>query len=147
MSEILRKFNIAPVSASRPRVTRKGTFYSKPYNDFKNYFPFLLGTKKRLSGALSVTLLLTIPMPKPWAKKKKAEMYSKYHTQTPDADNYAKAILDCFNGHFYDDDSQVAVLTVVKKWGVSGMIVAKIKELEEKEDERQMKIYDLDGVK
>ena len=37
-------------------------------------------------------------------------------TKKPDADNIAKAICDALNGVAYGDDSQIAKLTVVKKY-------------------------------
>jgi len=123
---ITKRIEIIPVSASRPRVTRRGVFYAKPYNDFKKAFPLLLGAKKLLSGALGVYLDFTIPMPKSWSKKKKAEMIFSYHTQKADIDNYAKAVLDGMNGHFYEDDSQIAILHVVKRWGNIGSIDIRI---------------------
>ena len=36
------------------------------------------------------------------------------HIKRPDADNVAKAILDALNGHAYNDDSAIALLTVRK---------------------------------
>ena len=36
------------------------------------------------------------------------------HTKRPDADNVAKAIMDALNGHAYNDDSAIALLTVRK---------------------------------
>ena len=146
---IVKKIHIIPVSASRPRVTKRGTFYAKPYNDFKESFTLLLGAKKLLSGALSASIQLSIPMPKSWTKKKKAEMLGEYHIQKPDSDNYAKAILDGMNGIFYDDDSQIAQLHIVKRWGVDGYINIKLCELTEAkhEHENQSTIYDIKGVK
>ncbi|EKC62922.1 endodeoxyribonuclease RusA family protein [human gut metagenome] len=36
------------------------------------------------------------------------------HIKRPDVDNVAKAILDALNGHAYNDDSAIALLTVQK---------------------------------
>ncbi len=74
-------------------------------------------------------MLLSIPMPKSWSKKKKAEHLGKYHAQKPDSDNYAKAVLDQLNGIYYNDDAQVSVLTVVKLWAVRGQINIKVEQL------------------
>ena len=40
----------------------------------------------------------------------------KNPTRKPDTDNIAKICLDALNGVAYDDDSQVTVLLVLKKW-------------------------------
>jgi len=126
---ITRKININPTAASRPRVGRRGVFYPKAHTDFKRDFLRLLGAKKLLSGALKIQIEFTIKIPKSWTKKKKAEMLGKYHTQTPDADNLSKLPMDCMNGYFYKDDSQIAVLIAVKKWGEVGSIEFQIEEI------------------
>ena len=144
--KIIRTFNINPIPASRPRVTRYATFYSKAYTEFRKDFKELVEAKRVLmvEGALSMTMLLTVKMPKSWTKKKKAEHKGTYHTQTPDSDNYAKAIMDSLNGYYYADDAQVSVMTVVKKWGDNGSIQVKIEELDQVDrvHENQSTIYD-----
>jgi len=127
---ITRKILINPQTASRPRVTRKGTFYPKAYTEFKRDFPRLLGARKLLSGALMMRISFTIPIPKSWTKKKKTEMMGKYHTQTPDIDNLEKAVMDAMNGYFYKDDSQIAVMMSYKRWGEVGSIEFQIEEIE-----------------
>lgn len=118
-----------PVAASRPRVTRYGTFYAKAYESFKKTFPALLPTAKPLTGALSIEIEFIIPMAKSWTKKKRELNCGKYHTQTPDGDNLAKAVLDCMNGKYFQDDSQIADMRIVKRWGNEGSIYFKIKEI------------------
>ena len=48
------------------------------------------------------------------SKEKAATLDGTPHTKRPDADNVAKAILDALNGHAYNDDSAIALLTVRK---------------------------------
>ncbi len=129
MSNIIKVFNITPVSASRPRVTRRGVFYGKNYTNFRQKFPTLLGHPKQLTGAISASIFLTIPMAKSWSKKKKEAMLHEFHTQKPDSDNFAKSILDAMSGRYFKDDSQVARLMVVKRWGNVGEIAVKLEEL------------------
>lgn len=47
-------------------------------------------------------------------KEKAAALDGTPHIKRPDADNVAKAILDALNGHAYNDDSAIALLTVRK---------------------------------
>ena len=145
MKSISRRIKINPVAASRPRVTKRGTYYAKEYESFKKSFPLLLGKPNKLNGALSVIIALTIPVPKSITKKEKLSRLGNYHTMKPDADNYAKAILDAMNGIYYEDDAQVAMLSISKKWGVEGEIQIVVREIEEKEKvhENQMTIDDV----
>ena len=148
--KIVKSFKLDPVAASRPRVSRHGTYYGKAYTEFREDFKELTEAviANPLDGALSMTLMLTIRLPKSWTKKKKIDHIGQYHTQTPDTDNFAKAIMDGLNGIYYHDDSQIAVLTVVKRWGNSGSIYVKIEELNTKEKihEDQSTIYDIEGI-
>jgi Holliday junction resolvase RusA-like endonuclease len=54
-------------------------------------------------------------MPQSWSYKKQAAMREAWHTQKPDVDNVAKAILDALKNR-WRDDTQVARLTVDKRW-------------------------------
>lgn len=60
----------------------------------------------------TVTAFFTVP--RSMSKKKAAAMDGTPHTKRPDADNVAKTILDALNGHAYNDDSAIALLTVRK---------------------------------
>ena len=60
----------------------------------------------------TVTAFFTVP--KSTSKKKATAMDGMPHIKRPDADNVAKAILDALNGHAYNDDSAIAMLTVRK---------------------------------
>lgn len=59
-----------------------------------------------------------LPMPKAWSKRKRAEMESQAHQQTPDVDNLTKALLDAI----YTDDKAVWDIRTTKVWGVEGSI-------------------------
>jgi len=75
--------------------------------------------------AVAVTLVLVFPRPRSHYRTgaRSSELRSNapvLHSQKPDADNVAKAALDALTGiGLWRDDSQVAVLTVVKTWGES----------------------------
>lgn len=63
---------------------------------------------------LTATVTAFFTVPKSTSKKKAAAMDGTPHIKRPDADNVAKAILDALNGHAYNDDSAIAMLTVRK---------------------------------
>ena len=67
------------------------------------------------AGPLNVVIVLAFPMPRSWSHKKQASMRDAWHTQKPDVDNVAKSILDALKDR-WKDDTQVARLTVDKRW-------------------------------
>ena len=59
-----------------------------------------------------------IPIPKSWSRQKQQEMVWKPHQQTPDIDNYLKALMDAI----FDDDSHVWDIRPTKIWAKEGAI-------------------------
>ena len=60
-------------------------------------------------------------MAKSWTAKRKAEHIGQLHTQTPDLDNYIKAVADACQGVIYANDSQIVSVKATKVWsGDSG---------------------------
>ena len=129
------KVPINPVPASRPRVTRWSTFYSKKYTSFRteldkwkdnnnmdSYIP--------LKSILRCVIELNIEMPKSYSIKKKKSLDGNYCANNSDLDNYAKAILDGFNEVLYNDDKQIVELIITKKWSYEGNFVLKVEEVE-----------------
>lgn len=105
------QFNINPVAASRPRVSRWGAFYTGPYKVFRevaaeSVWNTIGNEFKPLSNTLAVSIELYIKQPKKTDKE-----YPR-----PDIDNYAKAILDTMNGKIWEDDTQIISLYVTKQW-------------------------------
>lgn len=99
---------LPPVPASRPRVTRYGTYYSETYKKWKTEalksFPPIV---EALQGPLEVSLLVVCKRPK------------KLTMDIPpgDVDNFAKAALDAINdGKLWGDDKQVVQLIVSKRY-------------------------------
>ena len=72
-------FNIAPVVASRPRVTRWGTYFAKKYSNFREEFAELLTDYKAIptKELLSVRLDFYVQLPNSWSAKKKREKEGK----------------------------------------------------------------------
>jgi len=59
-----------------------------------------------------------VPMPKSWSKKKTVEMFNTKHLQTPDLDNFEKALYDAV----YKNDSHIWRNNNKKLWHTSGSI-------------------------
>lgn len=124
------KIPINPIPASRPRVTRYGTFYKEPYNSFKAVFRRLvindsLKTKSSsydMSMALKMTIVFYVKTPISMSRKKQMLLEGQYHTKRPDLDNLIKSIKDAMNGVWYKDDSQVVSLVAEKRWSMQPRI-------------------------
>ena len=118
------KFNIIPVPASRPRVTRWSTYYGKKYTNFKEEMLSLTSdiVFTPLEGNIFAQLQFNVPIPKSWTKKKKAAKNGAYCDNHADIDNYCKAILDSLNGVYYEDDKQIVMLQATMLWATEASI-------------------------
>lgn len=121
-----------PFGKQRPRATRQGRVYTpKETVSFERtvaqialpHFP------APLEGPVKVSIYATFEPAKSWSAKKTAEHLNRPHTQRPDLDNCAKAILDGLNRIAWADDGQVAEITVRKVWGPSARTVVQVEEL------------------
>lgn len=105
------RFNINPIAASRPRVTRMGhTYYAGPYKKFReDMIPLKeeqLGGLEPSAALLSVEIECYVTRPKS----------TKLLSPRADVDNYAKSILDQFNDWLWEDDKQIVHLIISKAW-------------------------------
>ena len=137
---IKETFNITPVPASRPRVTRYGTYFPKKYTLFRKQFDELLSDltykhnvcyTERNDGLVSVRLDFYVQIPKSWSKKKTKEMEGKYCSNNADLDNYCKAALDGLEGRYYENDKQVAMIRARKFYSTNARIEFSITHIEE----------------
>lgn len=104
---------LEPVAASRPRVSRWGTFYAEPYKSFLVAAPEALHALElpMLDGSLAVQLEVVCTKPKT----------SVLPHPRQDVDNFAKSILDALTkAGAWLDDAQVARLTVEKRFALKG---------------------------
>lgn len=77
------------------------------------------GEIHRVSGPISVTVLLWEPIPSSITREERCLMSHGVITRmsNKDVDNYAKLILDCCNGLLWDDDHNIVQLVVMKTYG------------------------------
>ncbi len=117
-------FNIAPVPASRPRVTRFSTYFPKKYTQFRKDFAMILDDLdvELSEGLLYAKLDFFMQIPKSWSNKKKANKEGKYADNNVDVDNLVKACLDSCEGVFYENDNQVAMIRARKFYSIDGRI-------------------------
>jgi Holliday junction resolvase RusA-like endonuclease len=123
-----------PQGKARPRFRRCGGFV-RTYTPARTqeYEEKIRNSYRKESGYLfekgqpiSVSVSATFPIPKSLSKKKRAALIGKYHTKKCDTDNLLKSVLDALNGVAYSDDSQISVLTGVKRYGADPRIVVQI---------------------
>ena len=107
--------SLEPVSASRPRVTRFGTFYAKPYRTWIDQAKKLI-PEGDLSFDKNKPLIAVIETVSTKART------SKLFFPRGDVDNFAKGPLDVITkvGGYYDDDNQIVTLISVKRFAAFG---------------------------
>lgn len=89
---------------------------------YRNIAAILSAEKPELEGPVRVTIECVFEMPKSWSKAKKLKHDGQPHTQKPDVDNIAKAILDGLS-EVWPDDAVVWELIARKVWGQQGSTV------------------------
>lgn len=114
-------FFIDPVPASRPRVSKYGTYYLPTYRKFKAAMQELIAKSRdaytKHEGPLEVSILCSVPKPKT----------TKREFPNGDVDNYAKAVLDSLNGVLWNDDDDVVSLNASKRYTDSkGFILVEV---------------------
>ena len=97
-----------PVAASRPRVSKWGTYYGKTYKKFREHAAQALADFKSTYGAAPLGVITRIVVMKPKTTKRS---YPR-----GDIDNFEKAAWDAITNSpaFWDDDDQI-VLSVTSK--------------------------------
>lgn len=104
---IVLKLPIAPVPASRPRVTRWGTYYLKKYKAYREEAEKVIPNFEHpLQGALTVSATFFCHRPKT----------TKRFYPRGDIDNFEKAVFDALTQKgFWEDDDQITTTDGVKK--------------------------------
>ena len=110
------RLDINPVPASRPRVSRFGTYYGKRHKAARSETLALLSEMREegllpeapLSGRLRVWVVFSVKKPKT----------TKLTTPRGDIDNYLKLLLDCCTGYIWEDDQQITHICAFKDFAV-----------------------------
>lgn len=112
-----------PVAKGRPRMTRTGHAYTpqktRTYESKLAFFGSREMTgKPPLECPLQVDLMVVLPIPESWSRKKKAEALACkiLPTGRKDLDNFVKT-LDGLNGIVWKDDGQICALSARKVYG------------------------------
>jgi Holliday junction resolvase RusA-like endonuclease len=124
---------VAPVPASRPRVTRWSTFFPKKYTQFKKDMEMALTNTTFIptTKLIYAQLDFFVGMPKSWSKKKKLAKNGKFCDNNADIDNYIKAVLDSLEGVYYENDKQIVMVRARKYYSETPRIEYTQDELEE----------------
>ena len=109
-----------PFGKQRPRATRRGSIYTPAQTVC---FERTVGQiamqhfAAPIEGPVKIRVEAVFEPAASWSKKKTAESLGMPHTQKPDLDNCVKALKDGLNRIAWHDDSQVAEVIAVKRWG------------------------------
>ena len=109
----------------RTRRTKFGVLHYVPPKSpgtlFRNAIRLKGVEQKKLVGPVELRIECLFAMPVSWSKAKKAKHFGKPHTQKPDADNVAKAVMDGLTAAgVWPDDAVVWCLEIRKIWSVQG---------------------------
>lgn len=106
---------------ARPRVTKKGfTFTPGDTVAYENWVKLCYKEQdgRKIEGPIRAVITAYYKIPKSYNKRRVQAIREgiEHPLKKPDADNIGKIILDSLNGMAYEDDAQVVVLMVVKKY-------------------------------
>ena len=131
---------ITPVAKPRPKfrqVKKEGqkfattmVYYPNDYLAWEEELSKLLlpGVVRKHSGPVKLEATFAFPVPPSCSKKERdARLEQGWHTQKPDRDNLAKALMDAMNHiEVWEDDSQVCTGNVEKRWSLVGYIAVTV---------------------
>lgn len=72
---------------------------------------------KPLCGPVGLFIDITVSIPKSWPQKRKDALKGAWVVGRPDLDNCGKLAGDAFNGIVFIDDSQIARLSIYRRYG------------------------------
>ena len=109
----------------RTRRTKFGVLHYVPPKSpgtlFRNAIRLKAVEQKKLVGPVCLRIECVFAMPTSWSKAKRAKHHGKPHTQKPDGDNVAKAVMDGLTAAgVWPDDAVVWSLEIRKIWSVQG---------------------------
>nr|WP_199065070.1 RusA family crossover junction endodeoxyribonuclease [Chromobacterium sp. ASV5] len=130
----------APVGKGRPKVSTRGGKFARMYTPEKtaSYEGMIalaaqaaMAGRAPLTGPADVTVVMVLPIPASWSKKKQAAALAGqvYPTKKPDADNVVKALFDGMNGVVWVDDVQACDIVVRKRYGATPGVQVAVQEI------------------
>lgn len=133
-----------PKPKGRPRVTKWGKTYTP--KDTREYEELVREICPRdeyyeKPEALELIVEAYFPIPASWPKQRQAEAAAGnlWHTIRPDGDNIAKIICDALNGVLFEDDSQIALMHVVKQYADTPRVDVMIRSIKEAEEDAKFR--------
>lgn len=138
MSEIRFTVSGDPKGKGRPRFVRATgrAFTPKRTADYESHVAMCaqeaMGSRPPLAGAVHVTIVAVMEIPKSASKKKQAAMLMGdiRPTKIPDVENIGKAVLDGMEGIAFGNDKQVTEIYVEKRYGERPHIEVTVASLE-----------------
>ena len=122
-----------PVAKGRPRMTRRGFVYTRAATrKFEAHSrlsaQLAMDGRPPIDVPVRVELLVELPIPKNWSRRKNADAITGHirPTSRPDVDNYLKAIVDAINTIVVADDAQVVEVYAKKKYSIAPKMIATI---------------------
>lgn len=131
---------VTPVAKPRPKfrqVKKKEqkfattmVYYPNDYLEWEQELSKMLlpSVARKHSGPVKLEATFAFPVPPSCSKKEREDRLAQgWHTQKPDRDNLAKALMDALNHvGIWDDDSQVCTGNVEKRWSETGYIAVTV---------------------
>lgn len=124
-------FKISPVPASRPRVTRYGTYIAKTYAKYRKEMCKQIDSLsiQKYTNPIYVETIFYMPIPKSFSIKKRSLLDGTFCDVGGDMDNLLKALWDSLNGHAYVDDKQIVWSQEKKIYSFEPRIEINIREI------------------
>jgi Holliday junction resolvase RusA-like endonuclease len=105
---------------ARPRHGKSGVYTPIDTVSYENWVKTCYQQQDRryLEGSIRANIFVYHKVPKSYSQKKIQAIRQglEYPQKTPDVDNIAKIVLDSLNKIAYEDDKQIAELTVIKRF-------------------------------
>ena len=128
-----------PHGKGRPRFRRFGNFV-QAYTDAKtkSYETLVkeaatkaMGSSPPLEGPVKLDLIIRLPVPKSYPKKRSEACLngSEWPTKKPDWDNVAKSVADAMNDIVFLDDTQIVIARVVKTYSAEAGVDVQVSEV------------------
>lgn len=121
------------VAKARPRFTRSGRVYTpaataKYAKRVSDAATDAMAGEPPIAGPVEMIVHVRLPVPKSWSKGKRAsaEQGGTRPIGKPDADNYAKNLMDACNGIVWLDDAQVVDLRCVKYYAAEPCVTVEV---------------------